>query len=92
MAEIKINDFAGGAGIQEGHGSSGLATALRDVADDLAALNAAGNRPANIVSADAVPSVAAPTKAEFDAVVTLVNEIKASINAVVSPTIATTKG
>lgn len=35
-------------------------------------------------SPDAVAAVAAPTKAEFDKVVTLVNELKADHNALVS--------
>jgi hypothetical protein len=34
-------------------------------------------------SPDAVASVAAPTKGEFDAVVTLVNELKADHNALI---------
>jgi len=36
MATITTKFGAGGAGIQPGHGSPDLATALRDVADDLA--------------------------------------------------------
>lgn len=35
-----------------------------------------------VSSPDAVPSVAAPTKAEFDPVVTLLNEIKTKLNAI----------
>lgn len=33
---------------------------------------------------DAVPSVAVPTKAEFDAVVALANELKHDLNAIVT--------
>lgn len=38
MAEIKANFGQGGVGIQPGHGSPDLATALRDAADDIADL------------------------------------------------------
>ena len=49
-----------------------IADVVRGMIDD---------RPATIASADAVASVGVPTKAEFDAVVVLVNEMKAALNA-----------
>jgi len=62
----------------------GIGDVLRGLVDDI------GNKDvATIATADAVPSVAAPTKTEFDAVVTLVNEIKAALNA--STTASATK-
>lgn len=65
---------------------SGVAT-IKDlfngIADDLTALNAAGNRPTTIASADAT---------DLASVITLANEIKAALNAVAAPTISTVKG
>lgn len=94
MTTIKERTFDGAAGIGRGSSDPDLATTLQEVADDLAALNAAGNRPAVIASPDAVASVGVPTKIEFDAVVLLVNEIKAALNAVpvAGPTLTTIRG
>lgn len=62
--------------------------ALRDIADDLATL-----KVATITSADAAAAAGdPPTKAEFDVVVTLINEIKTKLNAIAAGTILTTKG
>ena len=83
---IKVRDDygSGGAGLN----GPGAATALHRpisevlrglVDDDDAAL------PAAIASADGVAAAGAnPTKAEYDVVVTLVNEIKASLNAAIT--------
>lgn len=40
------------------------------------------DKTAKVAAADAVASVAVPTKAEFDAVVALANEMKAKLNAI----------
>lgn len=72
-----------GRGESQESGVPTLKTILNEVADDLAALNASGNRPAVIASADA---------SDLATAITLVNEIKAALNAVAAPTILTTKG
>ena len=69
MAAIKTNFGQGGVGLQPQHGLPNLATALRDVADDLTALN---SDIGVIASADAI---------DLPTAITLVNEIKAAINA-----------
>lgn len=75
----------GGAGLA-GHGDAlhpPIATVLRGLIDDIDL--------GTIASPDAVAAAGAtPTKAEFDAVVLLVNEIKTAINAVATKTV--TKG
>lgn len=90
MAKIKKDFGEGGANTVPG-GSGGeptLAESLRDVADDLESL-----QPAVVAHADAAHAAGAnPTKAEFDALVDLVNEMKASVNAPAGATIKTTKG
>jgi len=88
MAQIPKNFGDGGAHLApEGAGTPGLKTILDDIADDLAA-----GKAAEITTADAVAAAgAAPDKAEFDAVVDLVNEIKTALNAVDATTIKTTK-
>jgi hypothetical protein len=84
VSTIKPDFGQGGANLTpEGSGEPSLADALRDVADDMAALNGSGNRPATIASADATDLATA---------ITLVNEIKTALNAVSAPTIKTLKG
>ncbi len=79
MAAISRRFGSGGANIPPG-GSAGtptLAEVLRDVADDLAAVQVDA-----ITAPVAAPAAGAnPTAAEFDAVVTLVNEIRTKVNA-----------
>jgi len=81
MAEIPKNIGEGGANLApEGAGTPGLKAILDDIADDLGART-------GITSPDAVAAAGAtPTKAEFDAVVDLVNEIKAAMNVTVKTT------
>ena len=88
MANIPANFNEGGSNAApSGANDPPLATVLRDIADDLA-----GGKAATIASADAVAAAgAAPDKAEFDAVVDLVNEMKAALNAVKTTTIKTVK-
>ena len=62
----------------DSHGRPNLADALRDIADDLAA-----GKAATIAAADA---------SDLATAITLVNEIKAALNAVASTTVLTTKG
>lgn len=79
MAAISKRFGSGGANVAPGGnaGSPSLSDALRDIADDLAAVQVdAITAPVATVAAGA-----SPTKAEFDAVVTLVNEIRTKINA-----------
>ncbi len=83
MTTITDRTFDGGTGIGRGSGAPNLATTLQEVADDLLALNAAANRPATIASIDATDLAEA---------ITLVNEIKAALNAVVAPTLKTLRG
>lgn len=95
MAAIPKNFGEGGKNLTPGGASNplNLATVLRDIADDLAALN--GGAAGTITSPSAVAAAGAnPTKAEFDAVVTLVNEIKSKLNTSGNgtATLKTTKG
>lgn len=79
MAAIPTNYGTGGSGLTP-RGSSdtpSLATALRDLADDAAALQVA-----TIASADA---------SDLATAITLVNEIKAALNVIAAATIKTTK-
>lgn len=79
MAAISKRFGSGGANLAPGGsaGSPTLADALRDIADDLAAVQVDA-----IAAPEAVAAAgASPTKAEFDAVVTLVNEIRTKVNA-----------
>lgn len=90
MTIIRTNFGEGGANLAPGGaaGDPDLATTLRDIADDLDAL-----QPAAVTSPNATAAVGAnPTKAEFDAVVTLVNELKARVNSPAAATLKTTKG
>lgn len=79
MAEIPSDFGVGGSGIapRGGHGKPALVTILNDVADDLAGLQIA-----TIASADA---------SDLATAITLVNEIKASINVTAAYTLTTTK-
>lgn len=81
MAKISRRFGSGGANLTPG-GASGqpaLADALRDVADDLAAL-----RPAKINAADATAAYGAGEQQ-------LLNELKAKINAIAAVVLKTTK-
>ena len=76
MAAISKRFGSGGANLTPASKPS-LADTLRDIADDLATVQVdAITAPAGVVAAGA-----SPTKAEFDAVVTLINEIRTKINA-----------
>ena len=81
MAEIPSDFGVGGSGIapRGGHGKPSLVEILNDVADDLAA-----TQIADIASADAT---------DLASVITLANEMKASLNAIASGTytVLTTK-
>jgi hypothetical protein len=82
MAKITRRFGSGGANLTPG-GASGqpsLADALRDVADDLAAL-----KPARINAADASPAYGANEQA-------LLNELKAKVNVLANVLLKTTKG
>ena len=83
MTTILERTFDAGRGVGRGSGQPDLATTLQEVADDLLALNAAANRPATIAAANAT---------DLPEVITLANEIKAALNAVVAPTIKTLRG
>lgn len=79
MAAIKTSFGSGGSSLTPGGTSTPtLATALRDIADDLAAV-----KVATIASDDAT---------DLSTALTLVNEIKAALNAIAAETLATTKG
>lgn len=81
MAKIFRRFGSGGANLTPG-GASGqpaLADALRDVADDLAAL-----RPAKINAADATAAYGAGEQQ-------LLNELKAKVNAIAAVVLKTTK-
>ena len=81
MAAISQRFGSGGANLAPG-GSSGkpsLAEALRDVADDLAAL-----RPSAVAAADAGAAYGAGEQA-------LLNELKAKVNALAAVVLKTTK-
>lgn len=88
MAQIGKRTFTEGRGIYAGSPESpSLNEALRDVADDLA-----GIKPLTVASPDAVPAAGnPPTQAEFNAAVTLLNEIKAVLNLVATASIRTEK-
>ena len=82
MSKISKRFGSGGANLTPG-GAAGqpvLADALRDIADDLAAL-----RPARIAAADATAVYGAGEAA-------LLNELKAKINALATVVLKTTKG
>ncbi len=81
MAKISRRFGSGGANLTPG-GASGqpaLADAMRDVADDLAAL-----RPAKINAADASAAYGAAEQQ-------LLNELKAKVNAIAAVVLKTTK-
>jgi hypothetical protein len=82
MAKIAKRFGSGGANLTPG-GASGqpsLADALRDVADDLAAL-----KPGRINGADATAAYGPGEQA-------LLNELKAKVNALAGAVLKTTKG
>lgn len=79
MAAISKRFGSGGANMTPGGsaGSPSLADVLRDISDDLATVQVdAISAPAAVVAAGA-----SPTKAEFDAVVAIVNELRTKVNA-----------
>ncbi len=81
MAKITKRFGSGGANLTPG-GASGqpsLADALRDVADDLAAL-----KPKKVASADATAAYGPGEQA-------LLNELKATVNAIAAAVLKTTK-
>jgi hypothetical protein len=85
MAAISKRFGSGGANLTPASEPS-LAEALRDIADDLATVQVdAVTSPAATVAAGATP-----TKAEFDAVVALVNELRTKVNPAAG-TLKTTK-
>jgi hypothetical protein len=89
VAGISKRFGSGGANVAPGGGAGTptLADALREIADDLSALKLAA-----VAAPAAAPAAgAAPTQAEFDAVVTLVNELRDKVNAIAAVTLKTTK-
>lgn len=79
MAAIKTNFGAGGRNIApHGQGTPTLATALRDIADDLADMQTV--------------AIASPDASDLASVILLANEIKAALNTIAAVTILTTKG
>lgn len=89
MAIIKADFGEGGANLvpQGTGGSPTLATALRDIADDLAL-----TKVATIASADAATQSASYVQADVQSIATLANEIKTALNAIAGGTLKTTKG
>lgn len=80
MVMIKKDNFREGRAIGKSpEEQDSLYEAFADIADDLQGLN--GLVTTTITSASAVAAaINPPTKAEFDVVVTLVNEIKTKLN------------
>ena len=81
MARITKRFGSGGANLTPGGaaGQPALADALRDIADDLAAL-----RPAKIAAADATAAYGPGEQA-------LLNQLKATVNALAAVVLKTTK-
>jgi hypothetical protein len=81
MAKISKRFGSGGANLTPGSaaGQPALADALRDIADDLAAL-----KPAPIAAADAAAAYGPGEQA-------LLNELKAKVNAIAAAMLKTTK-
>lgn len=89
MTAIPENFGEGGANLapQGAAGEPTLAVTLREIADDLDGLQI----PA-ITSPDPLPAAGAnPTKAEYDASVAVLVEIKTKLNAIAAATLKTTK-
>lgn len=82
MAKITTRFGSGGANLTPGGaaGQPALADALRDIADDLAAL-----KPGKVAVADATAAYGAGEQA-------LLNELKAKVNALAAVVLKTTKG
>jgi len=82
MAKITTRFGSGGANLTPGGaaGQPSLADALRDIADDLAAL-----KPVRIAAADATAAYGAGEQA-------LLNELKAKVNALAAVVLKTSKG
>lgn len=79
MSAIKIDHFAGGRNLNAGHGKpeDHLAQALRDVADDLAAVQS--------------PTITAIAATDLASVLTLANELRTNAIANEAVVIKTTK-
>ena len=95
--QIKVDTFKGTVNTDSALGD--LTTALRDVADDMVTLT-----PAAVASTSAAVTAVADAsgdvgsgalandlKAKYNAMVTLVNELKTRLNAISSGTLKTTK-
>ena len=80
MATITKRFGSGGANVVPGGagGEPTLAEALRDVADDLTALQ--------------IPAIASPDATDLPSAITLVNELKAKLNAIHAAVLKTMKG
>ena len=80
MATVTKRFGSGGANVVPGGagGEPTLAEALRDVADDLAALQ--------------IPAIASPDATDLPSAITLVNELKAKLNAIHAAVLKTVKG
>lgn len=79
MSAIKTNFGAGGRNIApHGQGTPTLASALRDVADDLAGMQTV--------------AIASPDATDLASALLLVNEIKVALNTIAAVTLLTTKG
>lgn len=89
MSAIREDFGTGGSGLTPGaSGDPSLATALRDVADDLAAVHGSGN----VVSAAALAAFTdPPSAAEMALLRTLVNQLRAAAVASTGATLKTTK-
>lgn len=89
MTAIPENFGEGGANLapQGAAGEPTLAVTLRDVADDLDALQI----PTVTSPSPLAAAGANPTKAEYDATVTLLVEIKTKLNAIAAAVLKTTK-
>ncbi len=80
MATITKRFGSGGANVVPGGagGEPTLAEALRDVADDLGVLQ--------------IPAIASPDATDLPSAITLVNELKAKLNAIHAAVLKTVKG
>lgn len=89
MSAITTDFGSGGSNLTPGAGGEpSLATALREVADDLAAVHGGGN----VVSAPALAAFTdPPSAAEMALLRTLVNQLRAAAVASTGATLKTTK-
>lgn len=90
MAALSLGMFSGGAGLTPlgSAGAPSLAQALVDVGLDLATIKApaiaAAAAPAVVGAAAANAAASPPTQAEFNALVTLTNELRTVVIALVA--------